>query len=99
MCFIGLAESVSGGGGWLIIQEELEETLTGFHIQLEPEERLRGKSEPGGGVAVSGETRQREAFESEEQTSQRPSSVALANSACDMMLSLLHSISVFVIYD
>lgn len=53
----------------LIIQEELEAALTGFHVQLETVERLRGKSEPGGGVAASSETRQRETFEREESAS------------------------------
>lgn len=56
----------------LIIQEELEATPTGFHIQLETEERLRGKSEPGGGVAVSRGTRQRKTFGSEEPCADRP---------------------------
>lgn len=58
--------SEGGEGVLLIIQEELEATLTGFHIQLETVERLRGKTEPGGGVAVSAETRQRKTFQREE---------------------------------
>lgn len=47
----------------LIIQEELEATLTALHILLVTVKRLRGKTEPGGGVAVSTETRQRKTFQ------------------------------------
>lgn len=50
----------------LIIQEELEATLTALHIQLVTVECLRGKTEPGGGVAVSAETRQRKTFQRQE---------------------------------
>lgn len=51
---------------FLIIQEELEALLTALHIQLVSVERLRGKTEPGGGVAVSADTRQRKTFQRQE---------------------------------
>lgn len=50
----------------LIIQEKLEATLTVLHIQLETVERLRGMTEPGGGVAGSAKPRQRKTFQREE---------------------------------
>lgn len=79
----------------LIIQEELEATLTGFHIQLET--RLRGKSAPGGGAAVSRGTRQRKTLETRSPLQTEP--VQLSNGTCDTMLSFIAHNQCVAAYD